>query len=192
GAGSAHAQGVISRQMGKEPVETTVTQTPNGTVITRRPLAAAPAPVAPALASTTEVDETVGAAPAIRRTTTRTTTRDIRSTRAPRAEHTTRTVTRTAHRRVAAARPLVLDRAQRAVVYRTIVQQRVVPPVAVAPLPPPGYPPYPAPAYSTRTVVVPAETTGYGVVTPAEDVDDVTIAEAPAAYPAAPYPVRYT
>jgi hypothetical protein len=186
GAASAHAQSVISRQIGNEPVETTVTQTPNGTVITRRPLAAVPAPVAPATVSTTEVDETVGAAPATTRT------RVERSTRAHRAERTTRTVTRTAHSRVAVAPRLVLDRTQRAVVYRTIVQQQVVPPVAVAPVPPAGYPPYPAPAYPQRTVVVPAETTGYGVVTPAEDVDDVTIAEAPATYPAAPYPVRYT
>ena len=197
GAASAHAQNIISRQVDNEPVETIVTQTPNGTVITRRPLASAPAPLAPAVASTTYVDETVGAAPATPRATTR--TRVIHAEPAHHAERS-RPVSRTAHRRVAVAPPLVLDRAQREVVYRTIVQQRVVaPPVAVAPVPPAGYPPYPPPAYSERTVVVPAETTGYGygVATPPDEVDDVTIAEAPAsypaaAYPAASYPVRYT
>jgi hypothetical protein len=35
---AAHAQTVISRQISEEPVETTVTQGPYGTVITRRPL----------------------------------------------------------------------------------------------------------------------------------------------------------
>ena len=198
GAASAHAQNVISRQVDNEPVETIVTQTPNGTVITRRPLASAPAPLAPAVASTTYVDETVGAAPATPRatTTTRATTRVIHGERAHHVERS-RPVTRTAHGRAAVAPRLVLDRAQREVVYRTIVQQRVVaPPVAVVPVPPAGYPPYPPPAFAERPVVVPAETTGYGVATP-DEVDDVTIAEAPAtypaaAYPSASYPVRYT
>ena len=40
GAADAHAQSVISRQIDNEPVETTVTQTPSGTVVTRRPLSA--------------------------------------------------------------------------------------------------------------------------------------------------------
>src|SRR5882724_4714087 len=34
----ANAQSVISRSVTVEPVETTVTQTPNGTVVTRRPV----------------------------------------------------------------------------------------------------------------------------------------------------------
>jgi hypothetical protein len=45
---AASAQTVISRSINPEPVETTVTQTPAGTVVTRRPLAEQPAPfVAP-------------------------------------------------------------------------------------------------------------------------------------------------
>src|SRR5689334_25403787 len=82
-AASAHAQNVITRQIDNEPVETTVTQTPTGTVITRRPIAPAAVPAAPAYgtlaarpyavpapayprpaaAATTEFDETVGVAP---------------------------------------------------------------------------------------------------------------------------------
>jgi Protein of unknown function (DUF1236) len=92
-AASAHAQNVITRQIDNAPVETTITQTPTGTVITRRPVApaavpaapvatpvydygaygtvaprpyVAPAPVypaPPAAAATTELDETVGVAP---------------------------------------------------------------------------------------------------------------------------------
>ena len=45
---AASAQAVISRSVAPEPVETTVMQTPAGTVVTRRPLAEEPAPfVAP-------------------------------------------------------------------------------------------------------------------------------------------------
>jgi len=55
-------------------------------------------------------------------------------------------------------------------------------------VPPAGYPPYPAPGYAARPVVTPVETSGYGAG-PAEDIDDVTITEAPAPYPAAAYPV---
>jgi hypothetical protein len=172
GAASAHAQTVTTRQIDNEPVETTVTQTPNGTVITRRPLAAAPA-------AATVVDETVGVAP-----TTRTVTRHVEHhARRTTTEHTvTRTVRTT--RRVAVAPPLVLAPAQRQVIYRTLVQEQVVPQVPSVP----GYPPFPPPA--ARTVVVaPSETTGYAVSTPAEVVDDDGYAEeAPPVY-AAPYTV---
>jgi hypothetical protein len=79
-------------------------------------------------------------------------------------------------RRTAAQR-LVLDPAQRRVVYRTIVQQQVVPAVPVAPV---GYPPYPAPAYQPRTVVVaPSATTGYGWTAPAADLDQDYVDTAP-------------
>ena len=202
GATGAHAQNVITRQIDSEPVETTVTQTPAGTVITRRPLA--PTPIAPATdtltvapapaydidavrvrpyatapypayptvtATTTRVDETTGAAPA-RRPAPRAATRVIhhpgtdihrdvhRSVGAP-------AVTRTVHhttRRLAAA-PLVLNPSQRQVVYRTIVQQQVIPPA--------GYPPFPPPAYPRAVVIPPAATTGYAVTTPAGDIDEV-------------------
>src|SRR4051812_29266618 len=46
-ASGASAQSVITRSITTEPVETVVTQTPGGTVVTRRPVEA---PVAPALA----------------------------------------------------------------------------------------------------------------------------------------------
>jgi hypothetical protein len=178
GAAGAHAQTIVTtRHIDNEPVETTVTQTPTGTVVTRRPLAAAPA-------STTYVDETVGAAPT-RRTTTRHVVHHARRTTAERAA--TRTVRTT--RRVAAAPPLVLAPAQRQVIYRTLVQEQIVPqavPVV------PGYPPFPPPAYQPRTVVVePGATTGYAVSTPGEAVDEDVYGEeaAPAPVYAAPYAV---
>src|SRR5690242_17132715 len=49
---AASAQTVVSQSISAEPVETTVTQTPTGTIVTRRPLAEQPAPlVAPRLAA---------------------------------------------------------------------------------------------------------------------------------------------
>jgi hypothetical protein len=188
GGTGAYAQSVISRTIDAEPVETTVVQGPNGTVITRRPLAtpAAPAvapvaPVAPLAAeedvrvgSATYMDETVGAAPP-RRATARTTARVVHP-----AHHEThalaRSETRTVHM-VHRAAPIVLAPAERRVIYRTIVQQQVVP-SAVIPVPPPGYPPYPAPA-----------TTGHAVTAPAVDYDDVYAERVRPAYPVAPYTV---
>jgi hypothetical protein len=176
GAASAHAADVISRQIENAPVEITVTQTPTGTVITRRPLApivpyagpvveTAPYAVEPVPrypASTTVVDETVGAAPAV---TTTTRTVHHATTHARRVEPA-RTATVRTTRRVVVAPRLVLDAAQRDVLYRTIVAQQG------PPLPPPGYPPYPTAAYPA--------TTGYAVSAPAE-VDDVTVEQVPAA-----------
>ena len=227
-AASAHAQNVITRQIDNEPVETTVTQTPTGTVITRRPIAPAAVPAAPvatpvydygaygavapqpyvtrpaypappAVAGTTELDETVGVAPTAVRSVTvrrpaetgvseRTVTRTTRVSHRARettgsAGSTVRRETRRITHRVA-SRPLVLTPVQRNVVYRTVVQQQVVPAVPVAPA---GYPPYPAPAYQPRTVVVaPSATTGYGYTT--ADLDEDYVDTVPAA---APYP-RYT
>jgi hypothetical protein len=227
GATGAHAQSVITRQVDTEPVETTVTQTPGGTVITRRPLAPAvgavtvapsaappygvgamrlqpytPAPPPASAVTSATADETVGVEPARRtaappRTTTRVVHHERNAARSePRsivrktantstsARIATSTVRRTTQR-VAVAPPLVLDPAQRHVVYRTIVQQQIVPP--------PGYPPFPAPAYRAypaRTVVVPpAATTGYAVTTPADEIyeSDVDADE----LPPEPLPVRY-
>ena len=216
GGMSAHAQNVISRQVTEELVETTVTQTPGGTVITRRPLAVGPVapdmgaiavergvvpardygavplrqfetyPSAPR-ARATYVDETVGAAPAERSVTTR------RFSSAPRAASSThvvrtegaRRVTRSVQRttaverrttlRRAAVAPLILDPAQRGIVYRTIVQQQMVP----------GTPFYPA-----RPGVIPS-TTGYGYGIPPDvdyldDADDVYVEQeaVPTVYPA--------
>jgi hypothetical protein len=199
GGTGAYAQSVITRTIDQEPVETTVVQGPNGTLITRRPLAGpvarAPvvraAPVAPAAPVMTEdvrigsaayMNETVGAPPAARRATTRPSTRAIQS--AHRDTHAlARTVTRTVH--TVRRAPFVLAPAQRRVIYRTIVQQQVVPP-AVVPAPPPGYPPYPAPP-----VVAPHATTGYAVTTPASDYDydDVYAERGAPPYPAAPYTI---
>jgi len=218
----AHAQSVTSRQIDNEPVETTVTQTPAGTVITRRPVApaAVPAPAygytrygavapqpyvapaavypaPPAAAATTELDETVGLAPSEVRTVTvrrpaearvseRTTPRTTRVTHRVRETTGSGSATRTVHRvtRHARVRPLVLSPAQRSVVYRTVVQQQVVPAVPVAPA---GYPPFPAPAapaYQPRTVVVaPSATTGYGFTAPATDVDEDYVETVPAVAP---------
>jgi hypothetical protein len=193
-AASAHAQNVITRQVDNEPVETTVTQTPTGTVITRRPIAPAAIPAAPvygygtygtfaprpysaAAAATTELDETVGVAPTTVRSTrvTRETTGSATSTVRRETRHITRRV---------AARPLVLSPSQRNVVYRTVVQQQVVPAMPVAPA---GYPRYPAPSYQPRTVVVaPSATTGYGYTTADPDEDYVETAPAVVPYP------RYT
>jgi hypothetical protein len=216
GGASAHAQNVISRQVTEEPVETTVTQTPGGTVITRRPLAGRPVapdvgaiavdrgvvpardygavplqrfetyPSAPR-ARATFVDETVGAAPAERSVTTRrlssspratNTTRVVRSSSQRTTDGTrrvTRSVQRTTNLRRAAAMPLALDPAQRRIVYRTIVQEQVVP----------G-----APLYPVRPGVIPS-TTGYGYGIPPDvdyldDADDVYVEQeaVPTVYPA--------
>ncbi|HEX4554122.1 MAG TPA: DUF1236 domain-containing protein [Xanthobacteraceae bacterium] len=215
GGVSAHAQNVISRQVTEEPVETTVTQTPGGTVITRRPLAGGPVapdmggiaveravvpardygavplrrfetnPSAPR-ARATFVDETVGAAPAERTVTTRrvtsapraNTTRVIRSSNASATEgprRVTRSVQRTITPRRVAAAPLMLDPTQRRIVYRTIVQEQVVP----------G-----APFYPGRPAVGPS-TTGYGYGIPPDvdyldNADDVYVEQeaVPTIYPA--------
>lgn len=59
----AGAQTVISRSITAEPVETTVTETPSGTIVTRRPLAEQPAPlVAPQVAGPVLAPPTVPAA----------------------------------------------------------------------------------------------------------------------------------
>lgn len=205
GATGAHAQNSISRQITTEPVETTVVQGPGGTVITRRPLAAPLAPLAaPAVRDVVRVGadaymESVHAAPVTTRATRSITTRTERVRRTTRetvgaavtpyhVTHT-RSVTHTV-RHVGVASPLALAPAQRRVIYRTIVQQQVIPPVAasVVPVPPPGYRPYPAPAYSERTIVAAPATTGYGAVGYPLDDDDDMYAEA---VPPAVVPVRY-
>jgi hypothetical protein len=167
GAAGAHAQTVVTRHVDNELVETVVTRTPTGTVITRRPL---------------------GAAPQLR-TTTRTSRRvvhhAVHTARRAAAErsvtHTVRTTRRTASRR-----PLVLAPTQRQVIYRTLVQQQVVPAMpaqVVGPPSVPGYPPFPPPAYPA-----PAATTGYAVPTQVVEDDEDDYAAAPVAA-AQVYPV---
>ncbi len=116
GAASAHAQTVVTRQIDEEPVETTITNTPAGTVITRRPVAPAAVPTpaygidgtvvrrpyvtpaahvyaAPAAAAASaELDETVGVAPSEVRTTVR------RPAEARGIERSTTRTTRVTHR----------------------------------------------------------------------------------------------
>jgi hypothetical protein len=215
---SAQAQSVTTRQIDNEPVETTVTQTPTGTVITRRPLApaAAPAPAYgygavapqpyvvaptyPAAAATTEFDETVGVAPTEVRTLTvrrpaETRVSERTTTRTTRVTHRARETTGSAGRTVQ-----VVGRETRRVArplaltptQRSVVYRTVVQQqvVAAPPVAPAGYPPYPPPAYQPRTVVVaPSATTGYGWSAPAAvDMDEDYVETAPAV---APVP-RYT
>jgi hypothetical protein len=149
------------------------------TVQVRRYETYRPAPAARATRAT-YADETVGAAPAERTVTTR------RFSSAPRAASTTRVVRTEGARRVTrsvqrtttvrrvAVGPLVLDPGQRRIVYRTIVQQQVVPA---------------APLYPARPVVIP-ETTGYGYAIP-PDVDDDDVYVEREVAPLV-YPVRYT
>jgi hypothetical protein len=87
----------------------------------------------------------------------------------------TRSVQRSPNLRRAAVAPLALDPAQRRIVYRTIVQEQVVP----------GAPLYPA-----RPGVIPS-TTGYGYGIPPDvdyldDADDVYVEQeaVPTVYPA--------
>ena len=122
----------------------------------------------------TYADETVGAAPAERTATTRRLSTPQRASRTTRSVERTTTVRRsTTVRRVAAA-PLVLDPGQRRTVYRTIVQQQVVPA---------------APVYPAGPAVIPA-TTGYGYGIPPDVDDDDVYVEREIAPPV--YPVRYT
>lgn len=164
GTAVAHAQ-TVTRQITTEPVETIVTQQPDGsTVVTRRPigdqagdlLPAPPvryAPIAAPLRAQENYQETYVepaiAEPAtvgVRTTTTntrRTTTRRVTSVRRPEAvprARTARTVTRT-------RAPLALTPTERRIVYQTIVRRDVYPGVAVQPAP--IVAPAAAPVYET-------------------------------------------
>jgi hypothetical protein len=148
----ANAQSVISRSVTVEPVETTVTQTPNGTVVTRRPVAQPPiVQTGPAIVerdprqidsvTTREVVERAAVTEAmrpVRRATTRQTSsrstvrRDARpapSQAARQAARRTTTTTRTAPR-------LELDPRERHIVYQTIIERQVVPGQQVVVTPP--------------------------------------------------------
>jgi hypothetical protein len=174
----AHAQQtVISRQISDEPVETTVTQGPYGTVITRRPLDTTYQRVVPSGYGTVTVRSVRAPTVAIVEsdddddveTVTVRRTRTVVET-AP-ARRTVRTVSRRAAppimaravelddedeprpavrvRRVRTA-PLALQPAQREIIYRTIVRERVYAP---APQPVVTYTtPYYGYAYAPRPV----------------------------------------
>jgi hypothetical protein len=178
GTAVAQAQTAVTRQITSEPVETVVTQGPNGTVVTRRILAPEPG-VSPYTAPpldygpvATETVEQQYVVPAPRRVTTGRTTAPVRTrtVTSRQASPPARTETRTVTRTVVAPppdQPLVLSPAQRQVIYRTVVQREVYPaPIPVAPPlvigPPQGdvYAPPPPAGYPLRTVY-PADA-GYG------------------------------
>lgn len=165
-SGTALAQAqTVTRQITTEPVETVVTQGPNGTAVTRRiltpepgvgPYGAPPLEYPPVAVQTLEPQYVEPAlAPAPRRVVApaperRTTTvRRVTSATRPGTTRSTRTVTRTTTA-PPANDELVLSPAQRQVIYRTVVQREIYPaPVAQAGAyaPPVGYPPrtiYPA------------------------------------------------
>ena len=173
-ANSANAQTVITRTIAAEPVETTVTQTPSGTVVTRRPVeapaaqAVAPAIVQPAVPAATVVETIPDTVDAI---TTREIARRAEATRAAPAlvtrqvsahpERVSRTkIGRKTTTTRTTARPvprLALTSRERHIVYQTIVEREVVPrrQVVVAPTVAPA--PYVAPTpYVQRQVALPA------------------------------------
>lgn len=164
-ATGASAQTVISRSISAQPVETTVTQTPGGTIVTRRPverqvvqpITVPPATVLPVpmvvesdtidAITTREVvrrAEATRAAPARAMTTRQVSARqDLRTTRTPR---------QTVHKTARATPRLALNPRERHIVYRTIVEREVVPrqQVIVAPSV------VPAPTYLQPQIALPA------------------------------------
>ena len=162
GSSGANAQAVISRSVTVEPVETTVTQTPNGTVVTRRPVEAQVAqPVAqppivqtgPAIVeqdpgsidsvTTREVVERAAVTEAMRpaqrmkarqTSSRRTAQRDAQ--RRTQARDTRQVVRRTTTTTRTAPR-LALNQRERHIIYQTIVERQVVPGQQVVVAPPP-------------------------------------------------------
>jgi hypothetical protein len=159
----ANAQSVISRSVTVEPVETTVTQTPNATVVTRRPVAAQAAQPAarppivqtgPAVVesdpdsvdsvTTREVVERAAVTEAMRpaqrakarQTSSRQTARDAqrRAAPAPASRQVARRTTTTTTR---PAPRLALNPRERHIIYQTIVERQVVPGRQVVVAPPP-------------------------------------------------------
>lgn len=181
----------VTRQITSEPVETVVTQSPNGTAVTRRILTPEPGistyaappleyppvaaealapeylePAAPALTTrhVTESRVTTAAPARTRAATTRYASQ--RPVRTPRPVRTvTRTVpvpaTRTVLLPAASDQALVLSPAQRQVIYRTIVQREYYP--AQLPVQPP--------VVAQTDVFAPPRGTGYPLRTiyPADD-----------------------
>jgi hypothetical protein len=157
GTALCSAQTTVTRQITSQPVETTIAQGPEGTIVTRRPLDPTPDPGAPAFVrgplqnpppaagtvgqgtyQATYQGPAVAPAPAAA-TTRRVTARRVVSRVHARTERPTTSgqASRPIVRTVAqpgADQPLALTPDQRQVVYRTIVQRQVYPaPVVVAP-----------------------------------------------------------
>jgi hypothetical protein len=200
GTAAAQAQSAVTRQITSEPVETVVTEGPNGTAVTRRILTPEPGfttyapppfeyppvaaealtpeyvePAAPALAprrvTETRVTTASPATPARARTVTSSaTTRRV----AARPAHTeTRTVTAPARAITRTARvtppsepALVLNPAQRQLIYRSVVQREAYP--APVPAGPPVvaqtdvYAPPPASSYYPARTFYPTDDPYYG------------------------------
>ena len=158
----ANAQSLVSRSIRSEPVETTVTQTPTGTIVTRRPVdgvmqqgVAAPVVVETVpntidAITTREVVQRRDATAASRLATREVAARPAKTTvKRTTTKQTTRTV----------ARPeLALNPQERQIVYRTIVEREVVP---------------------ARPVVVPQTYATQQVVVPAAPVVQTPVAQAP-------------
>jgi hypothetical protein len=187
GTAVVQAQTAVTRQITSEPVETVITEGPNGTAVTRRiltpepgvstyaapPFAYQPAPVE-ALAP--QYVEPAAPAPRVRRATVTTaTTATPARTRAATTRQASAQPARTVTRTVTAAptmpaptdRPLVLSPAQRQVIYRTVAQREFYPPPAVVPVRPPVvaqtevYAPPPVAGYPLRTVYPGDDVYGY-------------------------------
>lgn len=161
-ATGANAQSVVTRTITTQPVETTVMQTPTGTVVTRRPVDAASSPViaAPPQGAVTvapPVTTAIAPAPA---TIDQVITREVverrdagearRLVTKPVSAHraanrtvnrtTTKAVKRTTTRVARPATRLALQPAERHIVYQTIVEREVVPSAPVVAQPQYGAP----------------------------------------------------
>jgi hypothetical protein len=175
-AAPASAQSVVTRTITTQPVETTVTQTPNGTIVTRRPVdaqGAAPVVAAPSVAAVpvarapATIDQVVTREVVERRDAgeaRRLVTRPVSAHRAThRAAHrgkagtVKRTTTQTTRTTRTAPR-LALEPAERHIVYRTIVERAVVPSAPVV-----AQPQYTAPIIAQPPVVAADEEPVYTV-----------------------------
>jgi hypothetical protein len=159
---SANAQSVISRSVTVEPVETTVTQTPNATVVTRRPLDGQPIeghvarPLArPPIVQTgptivesdpRSIDSVTTRAAVERAAVTeamrparRTATRQTASHAIARrdAQRRATPATQRVVRRTTTAPRLALNPRERHIIYQTIVERQVLPGRQVVVAPPP-------------------------------------------------------
>jgi hypothetical protein len=151
----AQAQTSVTRQITREPVETIVTQGPDGVAVTRRILTPEPGistylpppPAYPTVATqavesedyvepaplprrVTTTTRTVGQAPTHTRTVTRTATRTTAAVREP--PHPARTTVRTVTAPPVSDQALALSPAQRQVIYRSVVEREYVPAPVVA------------------------------------------------------------
>jgi hypothetical protein len=182
GAAVAQAQTAVTRQITSEPVETVITQGPNGTAVTRRILtpepgvatfAAPPPAYPPGTVETIESQDVEPAAPApaprrVTKATRPTTTPSHTVGQAPErsrteatrrvSERPVRTVTRTVVVPPAPDQALVLTPSQRQIIYRGIVQREYYP----APVPA-------APPVVQTDAYVPPPVAGYRTIYPADD-----------------------